>query len=108
MAGFYFSKILVFRIDGGAEDDSGNVTFSPQLSVSSTVSVPVATILLVPEMAMGALSHFLSRESSFSLENVQRQGKRKRVITLKVKNLRKKGPWFIKVMRWIQGGPSEA
>ncbi|KAL2508893.1 hypothetical protein Fot_32540 [Forsythia ovata] len=46
MADFYFSKIPGFKIIG-AGVESGKVTISPQLPISSRASVPVATVPLV-------------------------------------------------------------
>ncbi|KAL2542505.1 hypothetical protein Adt_03483 [Abeliophyllum distichum] len=45
MAGFYFSKILLFKITG-AEVRGGKKTLPPQFLVSSTALVPVATVSL--------------------------------------------------------------
>ncbi|KAL2501529.1 hypothetical protein Fot_35377 [Forsythia ovata] len=50
MAGFYFSKIPVFKIRGGrVVDEQG--TLLPQLSVPRTTRFLVATVLLVLEVA---------------------------------------------------------
>ncbi|KAL2526143.1 hypothetical protein Adt_11197 [Abeliophyllum distichum] len=79
MADFYFSKILLFKIDG-SKDDGKNVTLPPQLPISSTVPVLVAIVLLVLKMAMGISSPFYSGESLFSSENVSQQGKENGII----------------------------
>ncbi|KAL2501572.1 hypothetical protein Fot_35475 [Forsythia ovata] len=76
MANFFFSKISVFRIDGG-EDDGGKMTHSLQLPISGTVPVLVATVSLVPKTAMGTSCPFLFGESILPSESVQWQENRK-------------------------------
>ncbi|KAL2493582.1 hypothetical protein Fot_37339 [Forsythia ovata] len=44
-------QIPVFKI-AGSEGNDGKVTLHPQLPISSTASVPVATVPLVPEAAI--------------------------------------------------------
>ncbi|KAL2509047.1 hypothetical protein Fot_32694 [Forsythia ovata] len=78
MAGFYFSKIPVFKIIG-AGVESGKVTISPQLSISSRASVLVATVSLVLK-TIGTFSSSLHlKESLLSSENVRRQDKGKEI-----------------------------
>ncbi|KAL2549871.1 hypothetical protein Fot_11401 [Forsythia ovata] len=78
MAGFYFSKIPVFKIRGAGVVD-GQETLPPQLLVPCTTPVPVATVPLVPEVAVDVSSTIPLEESPLPSENVRRPDKRKRV-----------------------------
>ncbi|KAL2506092.1 hypothetical protein Adt_21713 [Abeliophyllum distichum] len=66
------------------DSDSGD-------KISTTAFVPVATVPLVPKVAMDASSPFSSREFLLSSENVQRQGKEKEIINDEGKKLAQKG-----------------
>ncbi|KAL2517517.1 hypothetical protein Adt_13764 [Abeliophyllum distichum] len=78
MASFYFSKVLVFKISSAGVKDEKR-TLPPQLLVSNTMPVPVATIPLVLEAVGGVLSSLTREESLNPSKNVLRQDKRKRI-----------------------------
>ncbi|KAL2493531.1 hypothetical protein Fot_37288 [Forsythia ovata] len=73
MANFIFSKISIFSIEEGEEDDE-NVTHFLQPSVLDAVPVSVATTPLALETAAGALLPFISGEPLLPSESIRRQG----------------------------------
>ncbi|KAL2488772.1 hypothetical protein Fot_42064 [Forsythia ovata] len=106
MAGFYISKILVFKIRG-AEVVDGQETLLPQILVTRTTPVPVATVPLVLKVDMDVSFTLIFEESLLLSKNVRRLDKGKRVASDEGEKAMPKRPRKMKTMRRILGGLSE-
>ncbi|KAL2488795.1 hypothetical protein Fot_42087 [Forsythia ovata] len=106
MAGFYISKILVFKIRGTGVVD-GQETLLPQILVTRTMHVPVATVPLVLKVAVDISSTLSFEESLFLSKNVRRLDKENKVASNEGGKAVPKRSRKMKTTRMILGRPSE-